>query len=116
MAKDITENFIVGILRDMVPGADKPVVLSRGLTLRRYDFHAMSELVVWRTENIEPSEVELDVVETAIRLAYAPRFVARSPKAQQSGDSLAYRFYWPKEKDGLHIRVRSVQMGLGLGV
>lgn len=114
MGKGLGENFIVSILRDMRPGADRPVVLGGGLILRRYDFHAMCELVVWRNENIEPSEVELDVVETAIRLAYAPRFVARSPKAQQSGESLAYRFYWPKDKNGLQIRVVTIQMGLGV--
>lgn len=111
MTDTLAPNSIVGVLKNLTEGGN-PKKLRGGLILRRYGFHGMSELVVWRDEGVEPSAKELEIVEDAIRLLCAPGFILKTPSVQRSGHSLAYRFFWPTKKGGL--RLLAVQRRLEL--
>lgn len=109
----LNTNHLVNILRELQPGM-KPKQLSGGLKLRRYELHGMSEVVMWREDNIAPSDEELKILEESIRVLCAPDFLARTIDHERSGESFAYRFFWPQKKGRIHIL--PIQMRMALGV
>jgi hypothetical protein len=106
---------LVYVIKELHPGA-KPKLLKGGLNVRRYELHGMSELVLWRDDGVEPSVKELELMEDALRLLYAPDVLVRTIRAERSGSSFAYRFFWPHKKGKMQLQLVQARLPLSVEV